>query len=500
MCRPIEKSGWRFGRIKMIRWLIYGMVYAGSALMVYNIYGFIRFVRYVRERGNWDKKSALLNVPVILLCLFLMGYLGVGLFGKPDLLVAGILFGGSIFVFVMYLLLSRITAQIIKNEHLEAELKTAEESNRVKNEFLATISHEMRTPLNVILGMDELAQMNPDNPPETQKQLAKIGSSGRYLLNFVNNVLDIQNMETGQLPVREEDFLLSKVLKGLSTLAGELAGEKGIGCEFRIADGIPDKLRGDGRMLEQVLMNLIDNAVKFTETGRVEVEVSVLPSDSERCLLQFIVRDTGIGMSQDFIDKAFEPLVCEDGSSTTRYRGIGLGLTVTLEKVKLLGGGIRVDSEKGKGTEFTVIIPMKRREENEKEQEVSLENRRILIVEDTPENAEITADLLELEGAETEHAENGQIALDMYSASKAGYYDAILMDLRMPVMDGLEATRQIRALNRPEAKTIPIIALTANAFDSDVRESFEAGMNEHLIKPVDADLLYVTLKKLVRRK
>ena len=165
----------------MIRWLIYGMVYAGSALMVYNIYGFIRFVRYVRERGNWDKKSALLNVPVILLCLFLMGYLGVGLFGKPDLLVAGILFGGSIFVFVMYLLLSRITAQIIKNEHLEAELKTAEESNRVKNEFLATISHEMRTPLNVILGMDELAQMNPDNPPETQKQLAKIGSSGRYL-------------------------------------------------------------------------------------------------------------------------------------------------------------------------------------------------------------------------------------------------------------------------------------------------------------------------------
>jgi CheY-like chemotaxis protein len=217
-------------------------------------------------------------------------------------------------------------------------------------------------------------------------------------------------------------------------------------------------------------------------------------------LLQFIVRDTGIGMSQDFIDKAFEPLVREDGSSTTRYRGIGLGLTVTLEKVKLLGGGIRVDSEKGKGTEFTVIIPMKRREENEKEQEVSLENRRILIVEDTPENAEITADLLELEGAETEHAENGQIALDMYSASKAGYYDAILMDLRMPVMDGLEATRQIRALNRPEAKTIPIIALTANAFDSDVRESFEAGMNEHLIKPVDADLLYATLKKLVRRK
>ena len=128
------------GRIEMIRWLIYGMVYAGSALMVYNIYGFIRFVRYVRERGNWDKKSALLNVPVILLCLFLMGYLGVGLFGKPDLLVAGILFGGSIFVFVMYLLLSRITAQIIKNEHLEAELKTAEESNRVKNEFLANAS------------------------------------------------------------------------------------------------------------------------------------------------------------------------------------------------------------------------------------------------------------------------------------------------------------------------------------------------------------------------
>ncbi len=485
----------------MVSWLIYGMVYTGSILMVYNIYGFIRFVRYVRKRGNWDDQKLMLNIPVALLCMFLMGYLGVGLFGKPDLLVAGILFGGSIFVFVMYLLLSRITEQVIKNEQLEAELMAAEESNQIKNSFLATISHEMRTPLNVILGLDELALNHSGNPPETREQLTKIKYSGQYLLGFINNVLDVQNMEKGLLEVRKKPFSLMEVLGELNGITGELARAKGIEWHFHVADGMPDAMDGDGQMLEQILMNLLDNAVKFTETGgRVDFTAETLALDTCRCMLQFTVRDTGIGMTRDFIEKAFEPLAREDGSSTTRYKGTGLGLTVTRDKVKLLGGEIRVTSEKGKGSEFTVIVSMDLRNvETEEEQKTSLENCRILIVEDIPENAEIAADLLELEGAESEHAENGLIALEMYSESEPGYYDAILMDLRMPVMDGLESVRRIRALDRPDAKTIPIIALTANAFDSDVKQSLEAGMNEHLVKPIDADLLYTTLKKWVRR-
>ncbi|MBQ9009137.1 MAG: response regulator [Clostridia bacterium] len=484
----------------MIRWLIYGMIYAGSALMVYNIVGFTRFVRYIQKRGNWENNQVMLYIPVILLCLFLLGYLGVGLFGKPDLLVAGILFGGSIFVFAMYRLLNRITAKIIENEHLESKLLAAQESNRVKNNFLATISHEMRTPLNVILGLDTLALHHSGNSPEMQEELEKIGYSSRYLLNFVNNVLDMQDMENGQLTVHEEPFSVTGMLERLREISCGLGRAKGIEVHFHADDGVPERVNGDGHILDQVLMNLLDNAVKFTERGRVDFTADVPQSDAEGYILQFTVRDTGIGMSPEFLGRAFEPLTKEDSSSTTKYRGTGLGLTVTRDRVHLLGGEIRVQSEKGKGSVFTVMVPMKRvQTEQEKEQDMSLENRRILIAEDIRENAEIVADLLEEEGALSEHAENGQVALSMFRASPAGYYDAILMDLRMPVMDGLESVRRIRALDRPDARSVPIIALTANAFDSDVSHSLEAGMNEHLVKPIDADLLYATLKKWVRR-
>ncbi|MBR3538437.1 MAG: response regulator, partial [Eubacterium sp.] len=214
--------------------------------------------------------------------------------------------------------------------------------------------------------------------------------------------------------------------------------------------------------------------------------------------------DTGIGMDEEFISHVFDAFSKEDEGITNRFGGSGLGLSVTKKAVDLMGGSINVESKKGKGSSFTVTLPFRITEKKApvlpQKEESNLEGKKILIVEDLPENAEIVADLLELEGVETEHAENGQVALEMFRNRDAGYYDAILMDLRMPVMDGLTATREIRALTRPDAKTIPIIALTANAFDSDIKASLSAGMNVHLAKPTDADLLYLTLKGEIERQ
>jgi len=273
---------------------------------------------------------------------------------------------------------------------------------------------------------------------------------------------------------------------------------------------IPEVIKGDELLLKQALMNVLDNAVKYTAApGDVIFSVKMIRSDNEACVIMFIVNDTGIGISREFLPKVFDIFSQEDGSFTNRYGGSGMGLAVTKQKVELMNGDITAESEQGVGSTFTIDIPFYIAEEeeakkalngeasggeNEAVPEISLEGCRILIVEDLDENAEIVADLLELEGAESEHAENGYIALGMCERSKPGYYDAILMDLRMPVMDGLESTRSIRSLPREDAKTIPIIALSANAFETDRQNSADAGMNAHLVKPIDSDLLYQTLR------
>jgi CheY-like chemotaxis protein len=215
-------------------------------------------------------------------------------------------------------------------------------------------------------------------------------------------------------------------------------------------------------------------------------------------VLKFVISDNGIGIDPEFLPHIYDPFAREDDSATDRYGGSGLSLAVSKNMVERMGGTIEVSSRKNEGTEFAVTVPVKRIKIEripEPVMEVSLAGRRILIAEDVKENAEIVADLLELEDAESEHAENGQIAVEMFRNSSVGYYDVILMDLRMPVMDGLEATRRIRALDRPDAKTVPIIALTANSFESDKKQTKEAGMNEHLGKPADAELLYATIRK-----
>ena len=488
----------------MLQPAFYGMVFGGAALMVYNIYSFVRFARYVRGQKSWKQDTKLLYVPIILLVLFLTGYLVVGAFGEPNLVVGGILFGGSIFVFIMYKLLSSITSQIMENERREAELKTREESDRIKTAFLAGVSHEMRTPLNVILGLDTLALKQPDLPGETREQLEKIGSSAKHLLGLINDILDMSRIESGRMVLKQEEFPFREFIGQINIMINGQCTDKGLDYECKVISPVRDYYIGDDMKLKQVLINILGNSVKFTDPpGSVTLTVEQTEETEETCTLRFVMQDTGIGMDAEFIPKLFEPFSQEDATATNRYGGSGLGMAITKNFVDMMNGGILVESEKGKGSTFTVTVQLGRTdrtavtEEKTGVPEGMLEGRRILIAEDVEQNAEILADLLDLEDVESERAENGEAAINMFSGQSAGYYDAILMDVRMPVMDGLEATKAIRALDRPDAKTIPIIAMMANVFDEDVERSLQAGMNAHLSKPIEPDRLYETLARTI---
>ena len=490
--------------------LIYAMVYLGSALMVYNIYGFIRFSRYIKGLKTWDRDIYILYIPIFLLVFFLTGYIVIGLFGRPDLMMAGVLFGGSIFVQIMYRLLNRIVREVVMSEQQKTELLAAEESSRAKASFLAGISHEMRTPMNVILGMDALALKNPELSAETRDHLEKIGYSARHLSRLINNLLDLQETEKDK-PTKETQMLsLKEALDQINAVYSSSCSEKGLEYRFTGSREAEEEYAGDAFQLERALMNILDNAVKFTDvpgTVRFLVEAG---SPGEACkVLHFTIADTGVGIDPEFLPKIFEAFTQEDASFTSRFGGSGVGLTAAYSIITGMGGRIEVKSRKNEGSTFTVTIPMisapaaestqEDPGEDQYDPEEVLQGRRILIVDDIDDNAEIVADLLEITGAESDRAENGQIAVDMFVNSAIREYDAILMDLRMPVMDGLEATRRIRGLDREDAKSIPIIALSANAYDSDVQNSLKAGMNSHLAKPADADLLYTELAEWIRR-
>ena len=494
-------------------WAIYAMVYLGSALMVYNIIGFVRFARYIRGMKLWRWGSRILDIPIALLVSFLLGYLMVGFFGRPDLLVAGILFGGSIFVFVMVRLISSIIQKVFEIEHLEAELLAAEQSNRVKASFLATVSHEMRTPMNVILGQNTLALKNPDLHGETRQHLEKISASAHHLSDLINGMLDMQQIENGELVIHSEPFSLREAMEQVDVLAGAMCEEKGLTYQSHFAEAARGEYTGDAARLKQALMCLLDNAVKFTDApGTVRFDVESTEAGDGVVDMRFIVSDTGVGIDEAFLPRIFEAFAQEDASFTNRFGGSGIGLPVAKAFVTHMGGTIGIDSRKGEGSTFTIALPMRRSVSEDSGNVETLENeavgpeetpstclagRRVLVVDDMAGNVEIVSDLLELEDVACDTADNGQAAVDRVAASEMDYYDAILMDLRMPVMDGMEAARRIRALDRSDAKKVPIIALTANAHESDVQNSLQAGMNDHLVKPVDADKLYVTLGKWI---
>ena len=526
-----------------------------------------------------------------------------------------------------------------KSEALAAALSAAEEANKAKTSFLSSMSHEIRTPMNAIIGLDKLALRDGELNEQTRDYLEKIGSSASHLLNLINDILDMSRIESGHLVLRRVVFPFKDMLEQINTMVMSQCADKGLSYDCRVLGQVSETYIGDDMKLKEVLINILSNAVKFTEApGSVTLTVEETARFEDHATLCFRVRDTGIGMDEEFLPKIFDVFSQADNSRKSKYGSTGLGMAITKRIVEMMNGSISVESEKGVGTEFAVTVTLKTCEqrgegpdgsagaqelyvlvvdddkiaadhagsvldelgiradvcnsgeealrmmevqhskhrpynlvlmdwnmpgmngletsaeirrlyENEstvviltaynrddiqqeaervgvdsflskplfaanvieeferiarrqrlasaKENRAELSGRRILLAEDMEINAEILMDILGLESIRADHAENGREAVEMFRNSAPGAYDAVLMDVRMPEMDGLEAAAAIRALDRPDAKTVPIIALTANAFDEDVQRSLQAGMNAHLTKPIEPDNLYRALGELI---
>ena len=527
-----------------------------------------------------------------------------------------------------------------RNHELAEALAAAKGANRAKTAFLSNMSHEIRTPMNAIIGLDNIALSDPEISCSTREYLEKIGAAAHHLLGIINDILDMSRIESGRMVIKSEEFSFAKALEQVNTIISGQCRDKDIRYECRTDGMVADYYIGDDMKLRQVMINLLGNAVKFTpEGGCVVFKVKETARLDDMSTLCFTVSDTGIGMSREFLPKLFDPFTQEDSSSTNRFGSTGLGMPITKNIVELMNGHIEVESEKGRGTTFTVTVTLKRSDHQSTETEdgmlhphemcvlvidddpiaceharivlgqagisceaafsgsegldmirlrhirrepynlilvdwkmpdmdgiettrqirnivgletpvviltsyswediadeaieagvdsfvakplfaatvmdefreafkkknarliqktADLTGRRILLAEDMPINAEIITMLLSMREMEVDLADNGRTAVDMFTASDIGHYDAVLMDMRMPVMDGLEATKQIRNLTRADAKSIPIIALTANAFDEDVQRSLQAGLNAHLSKPVEPEALFETLEHLIR--
>ena len=485
--------------------LIYGMIYVGSALMAYNIYRYICFSRDIRKHGNWDQEQRLLHLPIWLLIMFFAGYLFVGFFGKPDIIMAGILFGGSIFVFLMLIFMRRTFNRIQENEQLEMRLSAAEEASKAKTFFMSNMSHDIRTPLNAIIGYTTLANREEVTYDEKSGYIDKIEMASRQLLEIVNDVLDMSRIESGKLTLEPARVNLESCVQEVSDLVRTQLEAKAI--NFSASCDVSHKwVMCDKVMMDRALMNLLCNAGKFTEeNGSVSMRVTELAGDDETGSYEIRIKDTGIGMSEEFVERLFVPFERERTSTVSRIQGTGLGLAITKNIIDMMGGDITVQTEQGVGTEFTITVgfPLAEPDEeicSDEGNEVSFEGLRALLVEDNMINMEIAQMLLEQSGFLIETAENGKIALEMTAASEQGYYDVILMDIQMPVMDGYTATKAIRDLPDEGLANIPIIAMTANAFQEDIKKAEEVGMNGHIAKPLDIPSMKATLQQVLSSK
>ncbi len=528
---------------------------------------------------------------------------------------------------------------LARNRALSAALAEAKEANKAKTAFLSNMSHEIRTPMNAIIGLDSLALRDETLSDTTRGYLRKINESARHLLGIINDILDMSRIESGRLVLRKEEFSFSGMLEQINTMVMSQCSDKGLSFDCHIEGHVDDYYIGDDMKLKQVLINILSNAVKFTDApGRITMIVSRANVYEDHSTIRFVVKDTGIGMDEEFIPKLFDSFTQEDSSRNNKYESTGLGMAITKNIVELMHGSISVKSKKGEGSEFTVMVTLRNcdnphidvdsvnvRDMNvlvvdddpiacehalvvmdeagiradtassgkealdmlevahakhepynlvlldwkmpemdgveaarqirklysndttviiltsynwdeiidealhigvdsflskplfastiideflriarrnsmsvyKEKRRAELSGRHILLAEDIFINAEIVKELLGTRGVLIDHAENGRLAVELFEKSEPGFYDAVLMDVRMPEMDGLEAAQKIRAMDREGAKKIPIIAMTANAFDEDVQHSLQAGMNAHLSKPVDPSHLYQTLEELI---
>lgn len=410
-----------------------------------------------------------------------------------------------------------ITAHYEKEKEYQRELLLAQEESRSKTTFLSQMSHEIRTPMNGIMGMLALARgkLAPQNP--AMQYLTKAGELSDHLLSLINDILDMSRIEAGKVELECKAFSLKKLGEHLYDMFAKTLEARSVHYEVKFEDMTVDYVKGDELRLSQVIINFLSNAVKFTKEGEITVTFRQMMLQNGKADLMICVHDTGIGMKTEFISRIFRPFEQEGEHITKEYGGSGLGMAITDNLVRLMGGEIIVKSKQGEGSDFTVFISLPVAEPEEaaapaaaasgnggagqkEENENVFRGRRILMAEDNEINAIVAVEFLNEMGAEVDVAENGQIAVDKFASHPENYYDFILMDVQMPVMDGRKAARTIRALDRPDAGSILIFALSADAFTEDERLSIESGMNGHYTKPVDFEALQRSVGGFLREK
>ena len=396
-----------------------------------------------------------------------------------------------------------------KDEKYKAELliaaKKAEAANEAKTEFLQRMSHDIRTPINGICGMVNMADHYADDMEKQKEYRTKVKEASNLLLELVNDVLDMSKLESGEVVLEESPFNLSSIYREVFVVIEQVAAEQNLQIVWEKKEITHRDLIGSPRYVKRVMMNILSNAVKYNrENGQIYISCREISSEQpEMTIMEFVCRDTGIGMTDEFQKHIFEPFAQEHTGSRTKFTGTGLGMPITKKLVEKMGGTVTFESEKGVGTTFVIRVPFKidldadKREEQTDASEKSIKGLHILLAEDNELNMEITEFVLQNEGADLTKAWDGQEAVELFRNSEPGEFDVILMDIMMPVMDGYEAAKMIRFLDREDAKEIPIIAMTANAFTEDRIKAKAAGMDEHVAKPVDVELLIKVIHKLV---
>ena len=396
---------------------------------------------------------------------------------------------------------NNIEAQMEREAEYQRRVREARTSAR--NDFLANMSHDIRTPMNAIVGYTNIAKSNKHKPETVADALDKIGSSSHYLLSLINDILDISKIESGKMQISCGPCDLAALFRRIEDITALQAKKKSLVinycydniCHYQV---ITDELR-----IEQIIINIVSNAIKYTPPGKtVDLIAEEVPSPGGKNKYRFIIRDTGIGIKEDYMPHIFESFTREERTTVNRIQGTGLGLAITAKIVEMMGGTISVKSKLGEGSEFTVELELEPLETDsqanaDNSENIDLAGHRILLVEDNAINAEIARMILEQYGAEVQQAENGKTGLEALQEKGPGYYDAVLMDIQMPVMNGFEATKAIRALGGAYATALPIIAMSANAYDEDVRDCLAAGMNGHIAKPFNPDELMRILRRYI---
>ena len=403
--------------------------------------------------------------------------------------------------------LTQVNDELRQAQDIAAEaLQSAERASKAKTDFLANMSHDIRTPMNAIIGITTLMKNELHQPEKLAEHLGKLENSGQLLLGIINDILDMSRIESGKTTLNVEKTNLPQQISQLDSIIRQQAGQRR--QTFTVNTHLQhENVLADPNRLNRVLMNILSNAVKYTPTGgHIRFEVDELPRNEHYARYRFVVQDDGIGMSEAYQKTLFDPFTREERSGTNKVQGTGLGMAITKNIVDLMGGSINVESTTGKGTRFEVVlefpidaeadtVPEAQVLPEEEEETSPLSGMKFLCAEDNAINAEILEMLLEANGASCTICSNGQEIVDAFASVKPGEYDMILMDVQMPVMDGLEATRRIRSGENPLGRIIPILAMTANAFLEDMQKSREAGMDEHLSKPVDIAALEQTVKR-----